>query len=372
MGFQFGQNLVQSAQFGYFSLTSGYGLGMGRKGKVSIEAVGDRLRLRWRFGGNRFSLPVGLDNPIGRSVAQSLAAKIEADILTGNYDPTLKKYRIDGVVPKSIAVADLFARYCQRFDDGRGDDKHRAIARHLAREFRGRGVDSVTGEDAIGFFEGLNVAESTKTSYLTILKAVWKGQASQPWDAVEISRAGRAQSEPFSHDEVEKILAGFEGSYYQGFVKGLFGLGCRPGELAALTWADVDFIQGRVTINKSWSDRKRLVKRTKTGKIRQVPLSVGMRSYLQSLAQVEGLVFPGRKGGHINPKDFLCRHWQPTLKKVGVKYRPQYKSRHTVWSHAIAEGMPIAEASEYAGNRPETMMRHYLGRVTRSNMPEMF
>jgi len=33
--------------------------------------------------------------------------------------------------------------------------------------------------------------------------------------------------------------------------------------------------------------------------------------------------------------------------------------------------MPIAEAAKYAGNRPETMMRHYLGAVTQSEMPDL-
>jgi hypothetical protein len=66
----------------------------------------------------------------------------------------------------------------------------------------------------------------------------------------------------------------------------------------------------------------------------------------------------------------------PTLQKLGIRYRPQYNTRHTVWSHAIAGSedvppMPIAEAAKYAGNRPETMMRQYLGAVTQSEMPDL-
>lgn len=115
------------------------------------------------------------------------------------------------------------------------------------------------------------------------------------------------------------------------------------------------------------------VKETKTGKVRQIPITSGLAALFTEIRgdrSPSDLIVPGRKGGHINPKDFLVRHWRPILKSAGIRYRPTYRTRHTVWSHAIAEGMPVAEAAEYAGNRSETMIRHYVGRVSRSKLPD--
>ena len=175
---------------------------------------------------------------------------------------------------------------------------------------------------------------------------------------------------------MSKIIAAFENTIYENYVKGLFAIGCRPGELSALAWGDVDLKNAKLHINKSWSDRQKRIKSTKTGRSRTVPLSDSVCRWLAEIrpedAEPEDLVCPSHFGQCINPCDFLSRFWKPKLKQIKVRYRPTYNARHTVWSHAIAQGMPVAEAAKYAGNSPETMIRHYLGSVTETKMPELF
>jgi integrase len=343
---------------------------------VAIELFRERLRLRWSWQGKRMMLPIGPDGPLTKKVAQTMAAQIEADIISRNYDPTLKKYRIQET-KKAIAVVDLYQKHCaKKFSGQTTCSKHKALAGHIKRGFGARSAASVNEEDAIEFLDGLTCGNSTKNTYLIILRAAWKGIDSNPWLDVTVDRAEDApEADPFTHDEVEKILAGFAGTHYLLYVKGLFGLGCRPGELSALQWDDIDFGRRLTTINKSWNDRTRKVKCTKTGKIRKVPMGVRFEEFLREIQPKQfdpgTLVFPAVKGGHLEAHNFLNRHWKPTLEQVGVRYRPTYTTRHTVWSHAIAEGMPIAEAAKNAGNRPETMTRHYLGAVTQSAMPDL-
>ncbi len=64
-----------------------------KKGTVSIENLEDRgLRLRWRHEGNRYVMAlVGVsDNKLNRAAAQSKARQIEEDMVTGNFDPTVR------------------------------------------------------------------------------------------------------------------------------------------------------------------------------------------------------------------------------------------------------------------------------------------
>jgi integrase len=65
-----------------------------RRGTVAVENVRDFLRLRWSYQGERHTLSLGLpDSKVNREVAESRAKIINGDLATGNFDPTLRKYK---------------------------------------------------------------------------------------------------------------------------------------------------------------------------------------------------------------------------------------------------------------------------------------
>lgn len=55
----------------------------------------ERLSLRWSLHGKRYQFSVNQDDDIGRAVAKEKAKQIQLDILTGQFDPTLAKYKGD-------------------------------------------------------------------------------------------------------------------------------------------------------------------------------------------------------------------------------------------------------------------------------------
>ncbi|WP_242048439.1 MULTISPECIES: Arm DNA-binding domain-containing protein [Nostocaceae] len=64
------------------------------KGTVQVISSNDRLQLRFRFAGKRHYLSIGLpDNAVNRKAAEAKARQIELDIVSGNFDPTLAKYK---------------------------------------------------------------------------------------------------------------------------------------------------------------------------------------------------------------------------------------------------------------------------------------
>ncbi|MBD2198084.1 MULTISPECIES: Arm DNA-binding domain-containing protein [Calothrix] len=66
----------------------------GIKGQVSVVASHGRLQLRFRYAGKRYTLSIGLpDTIVNRKAAEAKARQIELDILSGNFDPTLAKYK---------------------------------------------------------------------------------------------------------------------------------------------------------------------------------------------------------------------------------------------------------------------------------------
>ena len=67
------------------------------KGEVSILDKDGWVQLRWRYHGKRCYLSPGLRyDPINLKLAEQRATQIKLDILSGNYDDTLKKYKASG------------------------------------------------------------------------------------------------------------------------------------------------------------------------------------------------------------------------------------------------------------------------------------
>lgn len=84
------------------------------KGTVQIKISNDRLQLVFRIAGKRYYLSTGFtDSVANRKVAEMKARQIELDILSGNFDPTLAKYKPEALLHKvtpsitPIAVASL-------------------------------------------------------------------------------------------------------------------------------------------------------------------------------------------------------------------------------------------------------------------------
>jgi len=79
--------------------------GKNLKGNVTVEPFRGRLRLRFRFNGQRYSLGLGLpDSRTNRRVAEARARQIEDDMRLqlahgGNYfDATLAKYKPEAML----------------------------------------------------------------------------------------------------------------------------------------------------------------------------------------------------------------------------------------------------------------------------------
>ncbi|MGE0526787.1 MAG: tyrosine-type recombinase/integrase [Bdellovibrionales bacterium] len=64
--------------------------------------------------------------------------------------------------------------------------------------------------------------------------------------------------------------------------------GLRNGELYALLWEDVDFLNREITINKSYNCRTRAVKSTKAGYWRTIPISDELLKFLTELKSQAG------------------------------------------------------------------------------------
>ncbi len=141
--------------------------------------------------------------------------------------------------------------------------------------------------------------------------------------------------------------------------------GARPGELFALTWNDVDFDGGFLSITKSLEDingrlRVKDVK-TKKGR-RRVDLSAGTvaalaehRKAALAAGRMGSPVFHDTDGGHLRISNVHRNSFKPALKRAGLPDVPLYSLRHSCATLLLLAGVPAKVVSERLGHATVTL-----------------
>lgn len=354
--------------------------------KIWTENHYGRLRLRWNYQGKRVSLSLGVDDdPAGRALSRQKAAQIELDLISGNYDPSLLKYkpRTIGKNRTELTTVELFEKFTKarlrekKLSRG-GLSKYECVSKYLKSCFGTLLAEKVTRSKAEKLVSAMleSVTPQTCKQYLFLISACFEWGAGQfhlpsenPFEgmASKIEADPARRVKPFSEDEIRAILQGFRTSEYYSFyypvVQFLFGVGCRLGEAFALCWSNVSEDFSCVTICDSVS-RGQIRGVTKTGASRVVHLSDRLIQAMKERAKQSGrkpsdLVFPGRSGKPMSDLNFRERAWRSVLESVGVEYRSPYNIRHTVISHALSDGINPIELAEQTGHSPQVMLKTY-------------
>ncbi len=189
-----------------------------------------------------------------------------------------------------------------------------------------------------------------------------------PAELLELPATTEGRRRSVTDDEREAILA--VASYHPAglWVLTLLYTGMRPGEAAALTWADVDFVNNEIHVHTARESGSAKIKGPKTeAGIRDIPIHAQLRPLLLEAkgGQFEP-VFPNRNGGHMDD-DTLYRRWRSFFRELDIYmgaevYRnkiikhaaPQdltpYCLRHTFCTDLQKAGVPLNVAKELMGH----------------------
>ena len=362
------------------------------KGTVGVEESQGRLRLRWRHEGKRYVMAIGLpDSTVNRRVAQQKATMIDLDIASGNFDPTLKKYKPYVQSYNQTSAVELFEKFIKYKSKGvlsRSLEKYKATLGYLTSFFQSRSASAIEVKDAEEFSEWLR--SQTLTSIvcrerLTLIKAGWEWGiknnlvSANPWIEIvsRVKVAPKQMPKPFTRDEIAAIIQAFRTDkyyqYYGDYVEFLFGTGCRTAEAIGLRWKHLSDDCSSMWIGESLTRGVR--KSTKTNRARTVTLTPKLQQMLIARRPTnpdpEGLVFTSSRGGSIDDNNFRKRAWEPILKCLNIEYRKPYITRHTFISHALDKGMNPVEVAALTGHDVQTLYENYAGSVnSRRRLPE--
>lgn len=365
------------------------------KGTVSVQVFKDRLRLCWSYYGKRYFLYVGLPNSkINRVVAEQKARQIEGDMATGNFDPSLRKYKPEYQQQAlCISAIELFERFmAQKAKEvtPRTMQKYRATLGYLKSFFSDMVAESVKDFCAEEFAQhlknkGLSLDQCKRR--LEELKACWNWAIAKntitsenPWTEVakRIKVPPKQKPKPFSKEEIKAIVQAFKidryYSHYADYVEFLFGTGVRTGEAIGLRWKHLWDDCSTVWIGESLS--RGIRKSTKTNRDRTINLTPKLQQMLIARKPAnpdpDGLVFVSPQGKAIDDHNFRTRAWKKILNRLQIDYRKPYTTRHTLVSHALDLGMNPVNVAQLTGHNVKTLYDNYAGSVnSRSLLPEL-
>jgi integrase len=187
-----------------------------------------------------------------------------------------------------------------------------------------------------------------------------------PVEGVKSSAYQKPAPDPFTVNELEAILADMESHYpaqvaeYTAFK---FFTGVRSGESFGLQWPDVDLPARHMVIRQSIVSGREKAS-TKTNTARMVLLNSRALEAIQAQKARTFLrgahVFTDpRDGKHWGGEPKFRFYWVATLKRLGIRHRPQYNTRHTYATLMLMAGMKPAFCAGQMGHSVELFLRTY-------------
>ena len=366
--------------------TSSSGLPKGtraRSGKIQIN-------FKWNDKREWFTLDL-IDTPANFIKA----AKIREDFVNKAKYGILKIEDIEAVTAKPIKKADAaqktlpasnaptFAHYAQEYLYNLSDHKQGTKKKYLSilerlwmPLFEDMPINTITSQMLRTAVNGREWSSAkTRNDALIPLRGVFELACDDevidknPCDRLKNQKTQEDEPDPFNEMEKEIILNWLKEKYiadyptvYWYFVVA-FWTGCRPSEIIALTWQDVDFLNKQIYINKGRVNGVQQ-ETTKTNKARFVDLNDFAFEAFQQLRlltylKYEHVFICDETGKEYTTQKSLSEKFVTSLKANGIRYRPAYNTRHTYATVCLMNGLNPVYVASQLGHSLVMLMKRY-------------
>lgn len=313
---------------------------------ASIRNRGNRWQARVRRQGH----PDEVRSFVNRQDAERWARSVEIDIDRGTFISTAEAQK--------YTFADLIERYLEEVLRGHKHEKtHSFRFRAMARSSIGQVNMAVFNAPVVAKYrdERLKVVSPAAvvrelaciSSLINIARKEWGISMNNPVQSVRKPPSSKGRERMASDAEMLRLLAvleplGKRSIWMKPLVLLALETAMRRGELLALTWADIDFVQRTATL---WE--------TKNGQTRVVPLSTHAIKILKEMPRsIDGLVFP-IKGCAVS------KAWETALERAQVTDFHFHDLRHMAITKMAHKLPNIIELSAVSGHKSLAMLKRY-------------
>lgn len=217
----------------------------------------------------------------------------------------------------------------------------------------------------------------TVNNYLITLRGImafeYRGQKAwqNPMLGIKNMKKVRVLPDPFAPDERDLILAQIKAKFdprvYAYFLFAFY-TGMRPEEMIALQWGDVDFRLEKVRVSRVKTFHGSLRKGSKTHNERDIDLVTQATEAIELIKPYTFMksdyIFENPSTGNPWADEQQQRnlYWKPALKKLGIRYRRPYNTRHTYATVALMAGVKPAYIARQLGHVNSKMVHEVYAR----------
>jgi integrase len=396
--------------------------------KVTVRKETGRLVIDFTYRGVRCREQTLLaDTKANRKVAQTLVDKVVAAISAGQFDygkffpssrlaprfsstgdaldgesarsapaappaaATLGLAPPPSAVAAAVSATPTFAEFAEQWVNEHQVEWRRSHIRvlqstlqgHLLPRFGTRPVGSISKADVLAFRSTLcslpgrnhaTLSPKRVNGILALMRQIL-GEAAErhgfanPMLNLKTLRLKKSDVEPFTLDEVQRMLSTVRADYRDYFVVRFF-TGMRTGECHGLKWKYVDFdsriIRIRETIVLGEDEYTKTDSSQRDIQMSQ-PVFEALQRQHQATARLSAYVFCNREGKPLDNKNFTDRVWYPLLRHLGLGERRPYQMRHTAATLWLASG----EAPEWIARQLGHASTEMLFRVYSRYVPNL-
>lgn len=346
-------------------------------------------RIQIYFSRQRKSYNITLPHP-PTAEGVTAAAKIRASLITkaewGILTPAdIEAVKGNYVYDDSVIVGDgslfqevaqKYLKHCEANNDSKGDYVS-ALNKHWMPELGLIPIHEITTDllkDIIA--EADFKTDKTLNNCLTPLRGVFDKAvelklipaSDNPMAGIKNKRIQSGIPDPFTRDEMNALLKWLDtkltdkNHFYYWYFEVAFWTGCRPSELIALRWSDVDWFNGSVRINKT---RVRGVEKqvTKTHNAREVYLNDRSKRAFEALNDLALskdyiMICPETNEPFYNEKPSRLR-LVDAMKATRIRHRPAYNARHTYATMLLMDGVNPVFVANQMGHSIQMLMKRY-------------
>lgn len=250
-------------------------------------------------------------------------------------------------------------------------DYERTYQLHIEPVFGKKKLDRIKASDIEVWQSDLLVTLSPKRVELcrTVLSSIFKSAMKDEKIGINpvsladaVGKKTIKDKTPFSMDEMNSIINNIDDQVRCYTICGFF-TGMRTGELIGLKWSDIDFENSIISIQRSRKDGGDTIPKT-VNSLRDIDMIDSLKPFLvehrRNNPNTE-YVFSSKSGKPFySGNKILDMYWKPVIKKLGIKYRPQYNMRHTFASMMLSEKEELGWVSFMMGHKDSaTTLQEY-------------
>lgn len=359
-----------------------------RESSIRIKFVLDGETCKERLTLNGKALP---PTPANQKYAHRIASEIKRRIAIGTFDyaeffPDSKHAKqIQQDAPTFGKLADLWLESKGRLAAATRDQYATAVRfwkRLLGEDKKLSELDHKFMAAKIGG----NPWPSAKThnNYLIALRGIigleYRGAnaINNPLNGIENMAAVKTLPDPLTADERDLILADLRAHYdvrVWAYFQWMFFTGMRPEETIALRWSDIDQAHAVARVQRVRTFKGAERDGSKTHTERDVDLVPQAVEALMAMKAHTAMQKTERDGDPDTSADVFQNpvtgkpwhdersqrdhYWKPALKRLGIRWRRCYSTRHTYATAALMGGVRPAYIAGQLGNSVKMLLDRY-------------